>query len=111
MMSPSVLAPHILRFLASAQRRGRPVTLQDLVDALQVRRVDLRQALSAMDQQGLLDVLTLRLTLQGFALGAAFGSRKLPAIPRVAPVQGEGSGETAIPSDPTPLRSKRTAAA
>ena len=40
MMTPRVLAPHILRSLASAQRRGRPVTLQDLVDVLKVRPFD-----------------------------------------------------------------------
>ncbi|MCU0656631.1 MAG: hypothetical protein MUF64_15680 [Polyangiaceae bacterium] len=111
MMSPRVLAPYVLRYLAAAQRRGRPVTLQNLIDDLQVRRVDLRAALSAMAQQGLLDVLTLRLSLEGFAIGTALRSRKLPAIPRQAPAREETSGETVLPSDPTPLRSGRIVAA
>lgn len=98
MMSPRVLAPHVLRLLAAAQRRGRPVTLQDLVDALKVRRADLRRALSVMDQQGLLDVLTLRLTLQGFTIGTALRSQKLAAIPRQAPAEQELSGETTLPT-------------
>lgn len=84
MMTPRVLAPHILRTLASAQRRGRPVTLQDLVDALKVRKVDVRAAVSEMDRQGLLDALTLRLTLEGFALGTALRSRKMPPVARPA---------------------------
>ncbi len=82
MMTPRVLAPYILRLLASAQQRGRPVTLQDLVDSLEVRRTDLRSALTALAQQGLVDILTLRLTLEGFALGSALRARKLPPIPR-----------------------------
>jgi Mn-dependent DtxR family transcriptional regulator len=82
MMTPRVLAPHILRTLASAQRRGRPVTLQDLVDTLKVRRVDVRAAVSELDRQGLLNALTLRLTLEGFAVGTALRAHKLAAVPR-----------------------------
>jgi DNA-binding IclR family transcriptional regulator len=82
MMTPRVLAPYLLRLLASAQQRGRPLTLQDLVDSLEVRRADLRSALTALAQQGLVDILTLRLTLEGFALGSALRTRKLPPIPR-----------------------------
>jgi DNA-binding IclR family transcriptional regulator len=82
MMTPRVLAPHILCALAVAQRRGRPVTLQDLVDRLKVRRADVRNAVTVLDQQGLLDALTFRLTLEGFAIGSALRANKLPAIPR-----------------------------
>ncbi|MCS6900670.1 MAG: hypothetical protein RMJ98_13670 [Myxococcales bacterium] len=81
-MTPQVLAPYLLRALASAQRRGRPITLQDLVDLLKVRRADLRNALTVLHHQGFVNVLTLRLTLEGFALGSALCSRKLPPIPR-----------------------------
>jgi len=111
MMTPRVLAPHILRTLAAAQRRGRPVTLQDLVDALKVRRVDVRAAVTAMDQQGLLDAMTLRLTLEGFAVGSALRARKLPAIPRqpVAEVEAEGSVEIRV--DPEALEGKKRIAA
>jgi DNA-binding IclR family transcriptional regulator len=111
MMTPRVLAPYILRLLAAAQRRGRPITLQDLVDALEVRRVDVRQALTAMDEQGLVDVLTMRLTLQGFALGSALRTRKLPAIPRQPAAKNEGSGETTLEAGPPSTKLKRVVAA
>lgn len=82
MMTPRVLAPYILQTLAKAQRKGRPVTLNDLVKALKVRQADVRRAVTAMDQQGLLDASTMRLTLSGFVIGTALRSQKLPAIPR-----------------------------
>lgn len=104
MMSPRILAPHVLRLLAAAQYRGRPMTLQDLVDRLKIRRVDLRHTLTAMDQQGLLNVLTLKLTLQGFAVGTALRTRKLPAIPRQTPAKQEEASETTTPTTPTTSR-------
>ena len=117
MMTPRFLAPHVLRYLASAQRRGRPVTLDDVVAKLQVRRPEVRAAITAMHAQGLLDATTMRLSLEGFAIGAALGARKLPAIARSAPAaetRVEGSGEHTLEVEPPSIRPrpiKRIAAA
>jgi hypothetical protein len=85
MMTPRVLAPHILRALATSQYRGQPLTIEALVAKLKVRKVDVRAAVSALHTQGLVDALTLRLSFQGFAIGTALRSHKLPAIRRPAP--------------------------
>lgn len=117
MMTPRLLAPHILRHLASAQRRGRPVTLDDVVTKLKVRRVDVRAAITALHTQGLVDATTMRLTMQGFVIGSALTARKLPAIARPA-AAAEPSGEHQLdlgPSGPPSTRPrlelKRIAAA
>ncbi len=83
-MSPRTLAAHVLRALAIAQVRGRRLTLDDLVAKLKVRRADVRSVLGTLDQQGLLDVTVMRLTLQGFAIGTALRNVHLPPL-RVAP--------------------------
>jgi hypothetical protein len=85
MMTPRALAPHILRVLATAQHRGQPLTIEAIVAKLKVRKVDIRTAISELHTQGLLDALTLRLTFQGFAVGTALRSHKLPALRRAAP--------------------------
>ena len=100
MMTPRLLAPYILRHLALAQRRGRPVTLDDVVTKLKVRRVDVRSAISALHTQGLVDATTMRLTLQGFAIGSALTARKLPAIARPTAV-AESSGEHHLDIEPS----------
>ncbi len=84
-MTPRVLAPYVLRTLASAQTKGRPLTLRDVSRELGVRQGDVRAAISALHRQGYLDALRLRLTLPGFALGAALASRPLPPLRRAAP--------------------------
>lgn len=89
-MTPNVLAPYVLRLLALAQTKGRPITLLDLSRELGVRKGDVRAAVSALHQAGHVDALRLRLSLSGFALGVALASRPLkplrrPAEPGVAP--------------------------
>ena len=122
MMTPRLLAPYILRHLTFAQRRGRPVTLDDVVSRLQVRRADVRSAISALHTQGLVDASTMRLTLQGFAIGAALGSRKLPVLARPARVEVSGELDlgdvaafnrdtSATPPSTRPVGLKRIAAA
>ena len=115
-MTPRVLAPYVLRYLASAQRRGRLVTLDDVVAKIKVRRADVRTAISTLHAQGLLDATTLRLSLQGFAVGTALRAHKLPPIARTTPAATEGSGEHSFdtneaPTGPRPVTLKRIAAA
>lgn len=81
-MTPNELFPHILRALALAQREQRPSSLDTLVATLRVRRGDLRRAVSALHREGLVDALRMRLSLRGFAIGAALIGAKLPALRR-----------------------------
>ncbi|MCC6645949.1 MAG: hypothetical protein IT374_10310 [Polyangiaceae bacterium] len=70
-MNTNTLAAHILRTLAHAQQRRRPMTLASLVEALGVRKVDVRAVVSRLHAQGFLDATTMRLTLVGFTVGAS----------------------------------------
>lgn len=81
-MQPNTLAAHVLRTLANAQQRRRPMTLASLVDALQVRKVDVREVVSRLHAQGFLDATTMRLTLAGFAIGSSLRGEKLPKLRR-----------------------------
>ncbi len=83
-MQPNHLAAHILRALARAQQRRRPMTLATLVETLGVRKVDLREIVSRLHAQGYLDATTMRLTLVGFAIGASLQGRRLPRLRRPA---------------------------
>lgn len=87
MTTPRVLAPYILRALATAQAAGRPMNLQLLTDRLDVRRTDVRAALSAMHAQGLVDVTTMRLSLEGFTIGLSLRKAKLPPLRSVVTEQ------------------------
>jgi len=82
MMKPNDIAPHILRALAEAQIEGRVMDLASLSLAIQVRRGDVRAAVSALHREGLVDALRMRLSLAGFALGSSLLSEALPAIRR-----------------------------
>lgn len=82
MMTPTEIAPHILRTLAEAQTEGRVMDLETLSLAIQVRRADVRKTVSALHQQGLVDALRLRLSLAGFAMGAALMKEELRPIRR-----------------------------
>lgn len=81
-MTPLNLAPYVLSALHAAQTDGRASNLQTLVDTIKVRRGDLRRTATALHQQGLLDVRTMRLTMLGFALGAMYASQRLPPLRR-----------------------------
>jgi Mn-dependent DtxR family transcriptional regulator len=82
-MSPRLLALHVLRTLAQAQRAGRRLSFEEVAASLRVRRTDVRASLSRLHREGLVDVPRLRLTLAGFALGRALRDVELPAL-RVA---------------------------
>ncbi len=79
-MNTRTLCMHILRALAEAQTEGRRSNLETLVDQLQVRRRDVRGAVTSLHQQGLVDVIHMRLTLEGFALGRSLMKQELPAL-------------------------------
>ena len=79
------LAMHLIAAIAGAHGDGRRTNLDDLVQGIGARRGDVRRALSALHQQGYLDVLRMRPTLQGLALGRALAGRNLPVL-REAPL-------------------------
>jgi DNA-binding GntR family transcriptional regulator len=66
----------VLRELSDADDAGRRAGLDDLARDLGVRRVELRGILSRLHRQGLVDVLRMRPTLAGFALGRAAAGLK-----------------------------------
>jgi DNA-binding IscR family transcriptional regulator len=82
MMTPQHIAPYILRALAQAQSEGRCMDLETLSREIEVRKVDVRKTVSALHQQGLVDALRLRLSLQGFVMGRALMSANLGPIRR-----------------------------
>jgi hypothetical protein len=76
------LAAHLVKHLAAAQLRGQKLSLNDLAEKLPAHaRTEIRTTLSRLHEEGLLDILTMRLSLQGFALGRGLVSRRLAAIP------------------------------
>lgn len=79
-MNTRTLSMYVLRALAEAQIEGRRTNLEDLVDQLQVRRRDVRGVVTALHQQGLVDVLHMRLTLEGFTVGRALLTQELPVL-------------------------------
>lgn len=74
------LAAHLLRTLAAAQRDGRRVDLDGLTRDIGVRRADVRATLSSLHAEGLVDVLRMRLTLDGFTLGQSLEGRRLAPL-------------------------------
>ncbi|WP_437910254.1 hypothetical protein WME95_21095 [Sorangium sp. So ce327] len=83
-MTNKDLAPHLLRTLVALQSEGKTVNLDTLTTALQVRRTDVRRAITALHREGYLDVLCTRLTLRGLALGAAFAASQLRPLRRAS---------------------------
>ncbi len=84
-MNNHALPAHVLQVLVRLHTEGRRATLEMLVEALRVRRGDVRRTLSALHREGFVDVLRMRPTLAGFALGRALEGVELPAL-RVAKV-------------------------
>ena len=77
---PGLLAIHLLQAMTSAHREGRRTTLDGLVSELGIRRGDVRSALSSLHREGLLDVLRMRLTFAGFAIGQALMAERLLSL-------------------------------
>lgn len=79
-MNPRTLAPYVLRTIARHQLNGHCITLQTLVEDINVRRGDLRKTVSALHREGLVDALTMRLTLRGFTIGVSLLRVDLPPL-------------------------------
>jgi DNA-binding IclR family transcriptional regulator len=74
---PELLAVHLLRALCAARVADRSTSLDDLVGRVGARRGDVRRMLSALHREGLVDVVRMRPTLEGFALGRALAGKRL----------------------------------
>jgi predicted transcriptional regulator len=85
-MTPNDLSMHVLAALATAQFQGENVTLETLVDTVQARRADIRRAVTALHEAGLVDALRMKLTLAGFAAGHALAAAPMRPLraPRMA---------------------------
>lgn len=79
-MNRKTIAAYVLRALAQAQVDGKVVTLASLTSELQVRKSDVRAAVTVLHQQGYVDALRMRLSLRGFAVGSALIGAKLPEL-------------------------------
>jgi DNA-binding IclR family transcriptional regulator len=80
--SPSreAMASHLLAAIASAALEGRRTNLELLAEEVGLRRAEARRTLTSLDQQGLVDVLRMRPTLLGFAVGQAARARGLAPL-------------------------------
>jgi hypothetical protein len=56
--------------------------LDTLVETIKVRRADVRRTVTLLHRQGLVDVMTMRLSMLGFALGTMYASQELPPLRR-----------------------------
>jgi DNA-binding IscR family transcriptional regulator len=85
-MDAEMIALHVLRALAESQLAGERMDLETLAEQVRVRRRDLRAAVSSLHRAGLVDALRMRVSLRGFALGAALARAPLAPLrrPRVA---------------------------
>ena len=79
-MNIRTLSTHILEALARAQIEGRRSNLETLREELGVRRTDIRTAVSQLHRERMLDALTMRLTLVGFAIGQPLTKAALPPL-------------------------------
>lgn len=80
MLSTTSLSLHVLAHVSRAAREGERVTLDGLAESLGVRRADVRSALGDLHREGFVDVLRMRPTLEGFALGAALDASRLAPL-------------------------------
>ncbi len=87
------VALHLLRALVQSGEDGRATHLEELSEAIGVRKADCRRALSTLHRQGYVDVLRMRPTLSGFAVGAAL---------REAPMRELRRGVAAERDEPAP---------
>ena len=85
-MEPRKLTPYILRALAQYQIDERRVNLQTLVDDLEVRRADVRRAMTALHEQGFVDIVSFKLSMNGFAVGMSLLDKELPPLRRITSI-------------------------
>jgi hypothetical protein len=79
-ISRQALAEHLLRELARDHLRDVRSDLDSLCATIAIRREDVRSTLTALHREGYLDVLRMRLTLAGFALGCSLLDQPVRAI-------------------------------
>lgn len=79
-MKLETLSLYVLKTLALAQFQGRFATLDTVTREVGARRTDVRRVVSALHRAGYVDALRMRLTLAGFAAGAALRSAPLPPL-------------------------------
>lgn len=81
-ISREALAEHLIRTIARDHLAGKRSDLDSLSATIAVRREDVRSTLTALHKEGYLDVLRMRLTLAGFALGCSLLDQPVRAIRR-----------------------------
>jgi DNA-binding IclR family transcriptional regulator len=66
--------------MTTLQRAGRAFTLDTLAKRIGLRREDVRAVLSRLHERGYVDVLRMRVTLAGFAIGAGLAGANIEAL-------------------------------
>ena len=66
-----LLAGHLLKTLAVAHQQNRRMTLDELVEEVKARRVDVRATLSMLHREDYVDAVKMRLTMRGFLAGSS----------------------------------------
>jgi DNA-binding IclR family transcriptional regulator len=103
------VALHLLGEIVGAARAGRTTHLEELAAAIGVRKVDCRGALSTLHQQGFVDVLRMRPTLAGFALGTAARSAELKELRGQIHETADDGEPFGPPSERPPSMTRRAA--
>jgi hypothetical protein len=98
------VALHLLRALVQAGAEGHATHLEELAETIGVRKVDCRRALSTLHRQGYVDVLRMRPTLAGMAIGSALREAPLRELRaeraparRVPAAPASGTGRSTPP--------------
>jgi DNA-binding IclR family transcriptional regulator len=104
------VALRLLGEIVEAARDGRATHLEELCAAIGVRKPDCRRALTTLHRQGFVDVLRMRPTLSGFAVGSAVRAGAMKALRGLAPAAALDEEETfGPPSERPPSMTRRAA--
>jgi hypothetical protein len=79
-ISRQALAEHLLRVIARDLLQGQRSDLDSLCATIALRREDVRSTLSDLHREGYLDVLRMRLSFAGFALGISLLDQPVRAV-------------------------------
>ncbi|MGZ3475705.1 MAG: hypothetical protein ACXWUG_16635 [Polyangiales bacterium] len=80
MNARNILAQHVILTIARDHIEDRRSNLDTLTEALGAPRAEVRAVLTALHQEGYIEVLRMRLTLEGFALGIALSQSEVPPL-------------------------------
>ena len=75
-----LLALHVIKAMTTSHKNAHLVTLDGLTKRLRIRRADIRSVLSALHEEGMLDIATMQLTLEGFAIGCSLNRTDLKPL-------------------------------